>query len=251
MAKIIDLTDLLDPEDAKIVKAKLLRDGNKFLGPKQTLHRPKAAPAPYKGMKKDRVARQVLFYDIYNCKCGSTQSVPRLRGQLFNHIIDNPHQSHYVAAQTRLVGIPKEVEWVHHSLTFCPECLNSPVYDSQFERMNAFRARELNPCKRDKMTDEPLYVEDKALPKQLFLASEEEPQLDFTKWLHKPSQFPLAVASPIFGQLKGIRYVKARRTWLARTFPRYPRAAHVIKCDAEFPYPHSQIEGGAAAAHPA
>lgn len=241
MATIIDLTDLLDPEDAAALRADLKKQGHKFAGPKQKLHRPAPMPPPYKGMKKDRVSRQVIFWTITTCKCGSTTTHSRDAGQLFNHIIDSPHTSHYTPATTRLVGIPKEVEWTRTSVAFCPNCIHSPIHDDFVSRMNAYTQRELNPCARDKRTQEPLHHKiDTLLPVEILLG-EKQTSFDFSRWTYKPSRYPLVVAGPATAPLKGLRYVKARRTWLARSLPRFAQALGRIEHHAECPYPFSQI----------
>lgn len=183
--------------------------------------RPSKPPAYYKGLPNHKVSKQVLFYDLYECRCGTSYTRPNLEGQLFDHIVDSPYTSHYEPSLLRNDDVPCEVEYKRKPLMVCPHCVSSPTLPSDFVRMNSFKPRELaTPAK-------PWEPPAAAIPFKL----DPQPSLNYERWAYPTSLFPLLPQGrPAI--ISGVRYARTKRGLVKQ----FKFAPHPIKLSPIYPY---------------
>lgn len=183
--------------------------------------RPFKPQAVYTGLPNHKILKQVLFYDLYECRCGSTHTYPRLEGQLFDFIVDSPYTSHYEPSLLRKDDLPCEVEYRRKPIITCPHCMASPNLPTDFVRMNSFKPRELSTPPR--AWEPPA----QAVPFML----DPQPSFDYERWAYPASLYPL-IQSGEPTIISGVRYARRKRGIIQK----FKFAPHPVELSSIYPF---------------
>lgn len=127
-----------------------------------------AIPVPRK-LKNPQAIAQVVFFEQFQCRCGSVHTAPQYSGALYikMQLTSNTHAFDYIPAKEfkesfDTSDLPQITEMKYSTLPFCPACAHAEVEDPFL-----IRAFEI-----EKPT---------------------QSSFDFDKWLYPTDKFPLMV----------------------------------------------------------